>query len=223
MYKIILFTFFFFSLSAKEVPTLTGPVVDQANIYSKSFVSELGQSLRSFKKATDAQLQVLTIKSLDDESLESYSIKVVDTWKLGENSTDMGLLFLISIDDRKMRIEVGQGLEGVITDILAGRLIDRAKPYFKQGDYEGGSRFVMTNIMKLINGEIDPKQIPKKSKKQGLPILPIAILLLIIFGRGGRRRSSWIYYGGSGGFSSGGGGWSGGGGGFSGGGSSGSW
>jgi uncharacterized protein len=220
-----LFFFLCLSINAKDVPTLTGPVMDQANIYSKGFIQSLSSTLREFNKSTGAQLQVFTINNLADETIESYSIKTVDQWQLGNKKSDQGLLFLISVDDRKMRIEVGQGLEGVITDILAGRLIDRAKPYFKEGDYQGGTSYVMTNLMKLINGEIEPKRITKKSRKQGLPFWLIILIIIILFGRGNRRRSSWILYSGVGGgrSSSFGGGWSGGGGGFSGGGASGSW
>lgn len=228
MKYLLLFIIFTFQLSliAKDVPTLTGPVVDQANLFSSSFEQKLGQILQQYKNNTGAQLQVLTIESLEDESLESYSIKVTDRWKLGDASKDNGLLFLISKADRKMRIEVGRGLEGEITDILAGRIIEQAKPYFRQQRYEDGTFFIMNTIVKLIGGEIKASTISKKSRKKGLPFWIVIIFLIFIFGRSRRNRSHWIYYSGGGsnwGGGSSGGGWSGGGGGFSGGGSSGSW
>lgn len=221
-----------FSVSALEVPALTAPVVDKALIFSNSYEDRLNQYLKDIHNATGAQLQVLTVKSLEDESLEGYTIKVAEEWKLGSAKEDRGLLFFIALNDRKMRIEVGQGLEGIVTDILAGRLIDQAKPYFRQGNYEAGTFYIMENIVKLIKGEIPSKVITKRSREKGMPYWIVLFLLIIFLGRGRRRRSSWVYYSGggfggsSGSFSSGGsfgGGWSGGGGGFSGGGSSGSW
>src|SRR5210317_913480 len=98
-----------FSLFAKEVPYLSNPVVDQAGLIS----SNLEQKLNSLLKRTkNFQMAILTIDSLEDESLEGYSIKVVDTWKLGTEKKDNGLLLLISKGDRRTRFEVGQGLEG---------------------------------------------------------------------------------------------------------------
>ena len=106
-----------------DVPKLTGPVVDLAGVLSRSEQAEISASLLQFQRQYGPQLQVLVVPKLEDETIESYSIKVVDAWKLGTKGKDNGVLLLIATDDRKVRIEVGRGLEGDLPDALAGRII----------------------------------------------------------------------------------------------------
>lgn len=223
---------FSFSVLAKEVPALRGPVTDQTGILSPSSASKISSALYQIKKETTNEIAVLIIKSLEDESLEGYSIKVVDKWKLGQKGKDNGILFLISVDDRKMRIEVGSGLQGDLPDAIAGRIIDGVKPYFKSGDYRSGIVFGVLKIADRIGSEIQglagPKKVKSRRSKKTLVhfIFVIFFFIISLFGR--RRRGYGIYSSGGGfgggGFSSGGGGsFGGGGGGFSGGGASGGW
>ena len=235
-------TFFFILISfslqlihAKEVPPLTGPVVDQAKLLTPNQKRSLSRIFKQVSKGNGPQIQILTVKSLEGETIEDFSIKVVDQWKLGKKDTDTGLLFLVSMNDKKMRIEVGDGLEGTLTDYESHRIIQEIKPYFKSGQYDEG----IIHGTKLILSKLGITSIKTKGnqarrvRKRGgfSSFSTIIFFLLMIFFRG--RRSSLFYaagigasrgYGGYGGFSSGGGSsWSGGGGGFSGGGSSGSW
>ena len=120
---------------AIEVPVLSGPVVDEAQFLSRGGHAAIESTLQNFYKTEGIQFQVLIIDKLVDESIEGYSIKVVDEWKLGKKGDDRAALLLISLEDRKMRIEVGRGLEGTLTDLTTNRILDEMKPHFKKGDY----------------------------------------------------------------------------------------
>lgn len=214
------------------VPALTGPVVDKASIMSRRYEERLSNYIRDLFESTGNQLQVLTVPSLEGESIEGYSIRVVDDWKLGDKEKDNGVLFLVAVQDRRMRIEVGQGLEGDLTDLQAGRIIDGVKPFFRRNEFDAGINFAIKNIANAIGG--DPSAAPRvkrRAKKVRWLDMIFLIIFLILFlrrifffrGWGGRSSHYGGWSSGGGGWSSGGGGWSGGGGGFSGGGSSGSW
>lgn len=229
-----LFLFFFLTIPfsfSKEVPNLTGPVVDQASILKATSKTEISRVLKQFKAQTGIQLQLLIIDSLEDEYLEGYSIKVVDKWKLGSKKEDSGVLFLVSIKDKKMRLEVGQGLEGTLTDALSGRILDSVRGFFRKGEFEKGIYQGLIYTMKVLNNEEIQIAKPRRKKRFSFShIIFVLFMLFSFFMGGGRRRSSLLYGGssfggGSGSSWSGGGGgsWGGGGGGFSGGGASGNW
>ncbi len=235
--SLLLFCLCTLSAFALEVPALTGPVVDEAQFLSRDASRAIEGALLNLNQTEGIQFQVLIIDKLVDETIESYSIKVVDEWKLGKKGDDRAALFLISLDDRKMRIEVGRGLEGTLTDLTTNRILDEVKPFFQKGDYDNGvalglALMAQADGKKLdFNGQIKPRH----HRKGSAPMVLIAIFGLIFFLqfffpniRGGGRGGRGGYYGGwggGGGLGGGGGGssWSGGGGGFSGGGSSGSW
>lgn len=235
------------------VPPLTSPVVDQAGVLNAGAARSLDSLLREVNAHGRAQVQVLVLKSLEGLPIEEASIRVVDKWQLGTKAKDNGVLFLIAIEDRSLRIEVGQGLEGDLPDIYAKRIIeDQVKPYFKAGDLTGG---VFAGVQQILF-HVDPEfyksrfagsshgqqgqaglhsQNQYRDKRWSFSDVFIKILLIILFLRWHLRRrrnfmgSNWgSHWGGSGGlgsrsFGSGGGSWSGGGGGFSGGGASGRW
>lgn len=148
--RTFLFAIVFFGLtlaSAFEVPALTGPVVDQAGIFTSSQVEQISTRLRTLKAQGGAQIQVLIIPSLQGEAIEQVSIQVFDAWKLGSEKKDDGVLFVVATGDRKLRIEVGQGLEGSIPDIIAKRIIsDITRPIFKSGNYFAGVFFTTEAI-----------------------------------------------------------------------------
>lgn len=220
-----------------QVPALQGPVMDQVGYLSGSDRRELEDLLRSVNSRGIAQIQILIVPTLDGEPIEQASIKITDQWKLGDAKKDNGVLFLIAAQDRKLRIEVGQGLEGAIPDLIAGRIIrDTVVPYFKQGQFSQGILQGTKAIILRADQEFGQQAGIEEQKPEGdsLPIgIVIALFIIIILlsrfggGRGRYYRGGGGFgggsYGGGGGWSSGGGGWSGGGGGFSGGGSSGSW
>lgn len=222
-----------------RIPALTGPVIDEAGYLSRQDRQALMQLLYDFNRRGKAQVQVLVVESLQGVPIEQASIQVVDQWKLGDAKKDNGVLFLISAQDRQMRIEVGQGLEGAIPDVIAKRIIsDQVIPLFRSKRFSDGIVLGVHEILRYADKEFADENItPEQEQGNSLPLgivifLVIVVLVLGRFGGGGGRRlrgGGWGgggYYGGGGGWSSGGGGgggWSGGGGGFSGGGASGSW
>jgi len=220
--------------AALEVPPLTGHVNDRAGILSSQTELRLEQALSDFERSDSTQIVVLTIPSLEGESLEEYSIRVAQTWGIGQKGKDNGALLLVARDDRKVRIEVGYGLEGRLTDLLAGRIVDYdIVPRFKAGDFDGGVTAGVVGMIEAVRGEYQGTgRTTKKHRRHPLGWLALLLFfgpaLLSLGGgsrRGYRRRHGgfWIGGGGFGGGFGGGGGFSGGGGGFGGGGSSGSW
>jgi len=151
---LFLFTTLFSSVFAqKDVPYLTGRINDVASVLSSSTVESLESELRAHEDSTSNQIAVLIIPSLDGEILEEYSLKVAETWKLGQKDKDNGVLLLVAINDRKMRIEVGYGLEGDLTDALSSRIIrNEIAPSFRQEDYNAGITNGVHAIMAAISG-----------------------------------------------------------------------
>ncbi len=203
--------------------------MDQVGYLSGADQRELSDLLRALNNRGVVQLQILIIPSLESEPIEQASIRIVDQWKLGDAQKDNGVLFLVAAEDRKLRIEVGQGLEGAIPDAYASRIIrDVVVPYFKQKQFSEGIIQGTKQIILLADKEFGQQAGIEPQEKGGNSIPPIIIIILFliitVLGRFGGGRGRY-YGGGGGGWSSGGGGgsWSGGGGGFSGGGSSGSW
>ncbi len=228
-------------VSALDVPKQPeGYVSDYANLLSDSTRSRLEQSLKDFEEKTGNQVLVATFPGLQGDSLESYSIRLAEAWKPGQKGKDNGVILLIFKEDRKVRIEVGYGLEGVLTDALCKLVIENEiAPRFRAGDYDGGIERAVAAILSATRGEYRPPGQSKRHKGDFLPILVfllfISQFLLFLFrsakvpSSGFSSRGYYRGYGG-GGFSGGGfggfgggGGFSGGGGGFGGGGSSGSW
>ena len=227
------------SAFALEVPKLSSPVIDNAGVLSQTDQQEMARSLLLFKQQYGPQLQVLIIPQLDDETIESFSIKVVDKWKLGSAEKDDGVLLLIAIKDRRMRIEVGQGLEGDLPDALAGRIIQQGiTPYFKKNQISTGIYVGLGLIAESLGGKLENMPAPRKrqtNEGSGKGFLLFLIFFFVVPMLSGRRRRGGMGNallaglllgslgggrGGSGGF---GGGSFGGGGGFSGGGASGGW
>lgn len=224
-------------------PPLTAPVIDEAGILDPATVQRLNQVLSRLWESGGSQIAVLTVPTLHGFPIEQASIEIVEQWKLGTTKKDNGILFLIAPNDRRMRIEVGQGLEGDLPDAIAKRIIaETVTPFFREGRYNDG---VVAGVSAIIE-RTDPQLLQDLEKQVGRPTpqdqtesqghwlhTVIWFLLIwfflftrlgrtILFGMilfGGRGRGGGGYYGGGGSR----GGYSGGGGGFSGGGASGSW
>ncbi len=216
------------------MPKLSGHVNDLAEVISPGTELKIEDFLRGFESSDSTQLVILTIDSLQDETLEDYSLKVAESWKIGQKGKDNGALLLIAKQERKMRIEVGYGLEGKLTDLLTGRIIDNEiKPRFQAGDFDGGVIAGVTAMAEAVRGEYQGTGSTGQKKRRNpwgslalLLFLGPGLMLLGGGGRRGRRRGGfWIGGLGGGGFGGGvaGGGFGGGGGGFGGGGSSGGW
>ena len=234
------------------VPTMTGPVVDEAGIISGSERATLENLLFSLYRSGGSQIGVLTVSSLQGVTIEEAGIKTVESWKLGRQDKDDGILLIVAPKERRVRIEVGRGREGDLTDAYSRRIINQIlSPAFKQGQYGQGIIMSVAAIIQKTDPTFDIEsagvQRQRMGRSRGENINPTAMLIMVIalfvlfgpllfflnlFGliSGGNRvhrygRSGWGGGGGFGGFGGGGGGggWSGGGGGFGGGGSSGSW
>jgi uncharacterized protein len=142
------------SLSALEVPPLKGRVNDYAGMLSTATRQQLESSLRDLEQTDSTQIVVLTIPSLEGEVIEEFSIKVADQWKIGQKGFDNGAILLIAQKDRKLRIEVGYGLEGSLTDLMAGRIIrDVIVPQFKAGRFDQGVIDGVQAIIGVVRGE----------------------------------------------------------------------
>ncbi len=139
---------------ALEVPKLEGYVNDYADMISPQARAELENELRSFEQTDSTQIVILTIPSLEGDPIEDFGIKAADAWKIGQKGKDNGAIFIVAKQDRKMRIEVGRGLEGKLTDLMSGRIIDLVvKPRFKRGDYDGGFIAGVSAIIDTTRGE----------------------------------------------------------------------
>jgi uncharacterized protein len=142
------------SAHALDVPKLEGYVNDYANMMSPNTRDELTNELRTFEQTDSTQIVILTIPSLDGESLEDFSIKVAEAWKIGQKDKDNGVILLVAKQDRKIRIEVGRGLEGRLTDLLSGRIVDLViEPRFKRGDFDGGFVAGISALIDAARGE----------------------------------------------------------------------
>ena len=138
---------------ALEVPTLTGRIVDLAHVLPPNTVVSLTARLKAHEETSSNQVTVLVLPSLEDEALESFSHRVATTWKLGQKGTDNGVLLLVAMKERRIRIEVGYGLEGALTDARSAQIIrQEIVPRFRTGDVPGGVVAGVEAILKTIEG-----------------------------------------------------------------------
>jgi uncharacterized protein len=226
------------ALAAFNFPQLTGRVTDQANIISAPAKASIEAKLQNLEDKSSIQLVVATVNSLEGADIESYANGLFRAWKLGMAKKNNGVLFLIAPHDRKMRIEVGYGLEGVLTDAVSSVIISTAvAPRFKAGDFSGGIERGVDAIIETLS--IDTSEWTKRAAQQNTSetldqLAPVILFILFMFimiymsrnARGGGG-GPMIFLPPGGGFSGGsfggGGGFSGGGGSSGGGGASGSW
>ncbi len=232
---------FLFSISFAEgiyPDRINKQVNDWADLLSSTQERQLEQALRQYEGESSNQIVVATFPSLEGENLEDVSIRMFETWKLGQQGRDNGILLSVFKKERKIRIEVGYGLEGALPDITAGKIINNEiKPYFQQGRWYEGIVSGLQGIISATKGEYVGSGVRRSSRRQknsspfGL-IFPIVIFLLLGRGRmgglggffiGSMLGSAMRGGGGYGGGGFGGGGFSGGGGFGGGGGASGGW
>jgi uncharacterized protein len=154
--RLILFFGLLFSTlaaSALDVPVLTGRVVDLAGVLPAQDAGQLSEELKAHEEKTGNQVAVLILPSLEGEPLEEFSHRIATTWKLGRKGTDNGVLLFIALKERKLRIEVGYGLEGTLTDLRSAHIIrQEIVPRLKAGDIPGGVRAGTEAILKTIEG-----------------------------------------------------------------------
>jgi uncharacterized protein len=149
-------------LAEVAVPPLTGRVVDQTGTLSPGDMASLTQTLKDLETRKGSQVAVLIVPTTGEETIEQFSIRVADAWKIGRRKIDDGALLVIAKNDRHLRIEVGYGLEGVLTDATTRRIIDEdITPKFKVGDFAGGVAAGINRIIRLIEGEKLPAPEPE--------------------------------------------------------------
>lgn len=224
---------FGFAQSDSDFPQVPNPprlVNDLAKTMSAEQVAELEHKLVEFDKTTSTQISVVTVKSIGSYEVAQYAVELANRWKIGRAAKNNGVLLLASINDRKINISTGYGLEGALTDALCGRIIrHEITPYFKNGDYYGGFNSGVEAIMKASKGEYtaDPEASGKDISVGGIIVLIVIVFIVVAIlsamgggnggggymsGRGSRGFGGgyWGGFGGGSGWSSGGSGWGGG-------------
>ncbi len=216
------------------------PVVDEVGLLSREEQQSLDRLLRNIKTQSGVEISVYVASSLRERAIEEFSLAVAEQWKLGRKKEDKALLFVLAPKEKRMRLEVGYGIEGDITDAFSRRVLDNvARPYFQQGRYAEGILAALGALQEKIPLGLAEEEVPRQ--RQGLKLSPFLVFVLIvlfiifsIIGRlmgfsGHHRRGGFGGYGGwggGGGFGGsigGGSSWGGGGGGFGGGGASSNW
>jgi uncharacterized protein len=170
------------------VPQLSGRVVDQTGTLSSADIAALAQTLESLEARKGSQVAVLIVPTTVPETIEQYSIRVAEAWKVGRKKIDDGALLVVAKDDRHLRIEVGYGLEGSLTDATTKRIIDEdIAPRFKAGDFAGGIAAGVNRMIRVIDGEQLPAPEPPHWQDPSLlnyidPLNPFVIIGFILAG-----------------------------------------
>jgi uncharacterized protein len=152
------------ALADVAVPPLTGRVVDTTNTLSSNDIAAQSSRLQDLQRRKGSQIAVLIVPTTAPETIEQFSIRAAETWKIGRKKIDDGALLVVAKNDHKLRIEVGYGLEGALTDVTARRIIDETiVPRFKSGDFSGGIAAGLTRMIGVIDGEPLPAPAPEAS------------------------------------------------------------
>lgn len=158
---------------ALEVPPLRGYINDYADMISSGAEAKLEEELKAFEQSDSTQVVILTVPSLQGDPIEDFGIRVVEAWKIGQKNKDNGIILIAAKEDRKIRIEVGRGLEGRLTDLLAGRIIDLViTPRFKRGDFDGGFQAGAAALIDAVRGEFKVEETKGFSARKGHPLFP---------------------------------------------------
>lgn len=172
-------------VSALDVPLLTGRIVDNAHLLPAGLAASLSAELAAHEARTSNQVALLTLPSLEGEPLEEFSHRVATTWKLGQKGTDNGVLVLVVPGERKVRIEVGYGLEGTLTDLKSSRIIrEEMVPRFRSGDFAGGIFAGVKAVLGTIEGTYKPPGPGQVHARGRSPILDAVFMAVagIMFG-----------------------------------------
>jgi uncharacterized protein len=165
------------------VPPLTSHVTDLTGKLTAAQAQELDQQLQGFEARKGSQLAVLIVPTTEPETIEQYGIRVGEQWKLGRKNVDDGAILIIAKNDRNARIEVGYGLEGVLTDETTGRIIrEIIRPAFRQGDFYGGISAGIDRMMRVVDGEPLPPPPPPPQPSKLRPLAPIFLVLILVVG-----------------------------------------
>jgi uncharacterized protein len=164
----LLWCWAFTAFAQVPVPPLSGRVVDQTGTLSSGDIASLTQKLRDFEARKGSQIAVLIVPTTQPEEIEQYSIRVAEAWKIGRKKIDDGAILLVAKNDRKLRIEVGYGLEGALTDVTSKRIIDEIiTPKFRSGDFAGGISDGVDRMIRVIDGEPLPAPPARSQSSSG--------------------------------------------------------
>jgi len=172
------------ALALQPVPDLNAHVTDLTDTLSATTQAQIEQQLKALETEKGSQLAVLIVASTTPEAIEQYALRVAEQWRLGRKGVDDGVLLLVAKDDRKLRVEVGYGLEGVIPDAVAKRVIaEIITPSFRQGDFVGGIEAGVDRLVRLIQGEPLPAPKPQRASADDvLEYLPFIFFALVFIG-----------------------------------------
>lgn len=176
-----------------EVPPLTGRVMDLAHVLPAETAAALTSDLAAHETKTGNQVTVLVLPSLEGEPLEEWSHRVATTWKLGQKGTDNGVLLLVALKEKKVRIEVGYGIEGTLTDLRSAHIIrNEIVPRFRSGDIPAGIQAGVAAILETIEGTYRAPEpgIPAYSRDETISRVVLAVVVGLVFGfliSGGHR------------------------------------
>jgi uncharacterized protein len=185
-----------------EVPPLRARVTDLTNTLDAQQRDALEQKLAAFEAAKGSQIAVLIVPTTQPEAIEQYSIRVAEQWKLGRKGVDDGALLLVAKDDRKMRVEVGRGLEGAVPDAVAKRITSEIiAPYFKSGDFHGGITAGVERLIRVIEGEalpapVDNSRSPRRNWEDSdsmVMVVVVAVAIMAILMGGFLRARLGLY------------------------------
>ena len=169
-------------LWAQEVPVppLNAQVVDTTGTLNRQQQSELIQKLQAFEATKGSQIAVLLVQTTQPETIEQYALRVAESWKIGRKNVDDGAILVVALQDRALRIEVGYGLEGALTDLTSKRIIEETiVPQFRQGDFAGGVAAGVDQMIKVIDGEALPEPVSTRTTNSSSTIEDIAPLLFM--------------------------------------------
>jgi uncharacterized protein len=176
------------ALALVAVPPLSGRVVDQTGTLAVGDIASLTQTLKDLETRKGSQVAVLIVPTTDGEAIEQFSLRVAEAWKIGRKKIDDGALLVIAKNDRRLRIEVGYGLEGALTDVTTKRIIDEdITPKFKAGDFAGGVSAGVNRMIRVVEGEKLPEPEPPHWQSPGLfntidPFNPFVLAFVFIVG-----------------------------------------
>ena len=170
--------------SANEValPALTERVTDLTGTLSAADKAGLTASLAALEKDKGAQVAIVMLPTTQPESIEQFGIRLAEAWKIGRKGVDDGVIVIVAKDDRRMRIEVGYGLEGAIPDAIAKRIVaEQMAPHFRRGDFAGGLQSTVASLDKLIRGEPLPAPVVQTAPSGAQPADAFTFLLIVFF------------------------------------------
>jgi len=185
MLFLLLFIFFAGPASALSVPPLQGRVNDHARLLTPEQAAALEEKLRTYEAKTTNQIALLTVPSLEGEALEDFSVRVAREWQLGQEKRNNGVLIFIAAAERGVRIEVGYGLEGALTDAQSSIIIRNIMiPAFREGDFNRGIQAGVDAIQAAIAGEFTAPEGPsssRRSRDDSNEVFSLGLILLILF------------------------------------------